>query len=96
MIVKIAVPVRTIRQKVPLPRLLVRTAALLNFQSSSLPLPNPVAKIVLMVITKPPLAKTTVIRISAVVQPLVVPEQQAPRAPQMATSIAPLVLPGPN
>ena len=61
MLVKIAMPVRTIRQKVPLPRLLVRTAALLNFQPSSLPLPNPVAKIVLMVITKPPLAKTTVI-----------------------------------
>jgi hypothetical protein len=60
-LVKIAVPVRTIRQKVPLPRLLVRTAALLNFQPSSLPLPNPVAKIALMVTTKPPLAKTTVI-----------------------------------
>ena len=61
MLVKIAMPVRTIRQKVPLPRLLVRTAALLNFQPSSLPLPNPVANIAPMVTTKPPLAKTIVI-----------------------------------
>ena len=60
-IVKIAMPVRTIRRKVPLPRLLAKTVVLLNFQSSSLPLPNPVVKIVPMVTTKPPLAKTIVI-----------------------------------
>ena len=60
-IVKIAMPVRTIRRKVPLPRLLVKIVVLLNFQSSSLPLPNPVVKIVPMVTTKPPLANTIVI-----------------------------------
>lgn len=60
-IVKIAMPVRTIRRKVPLPRLLVKIVVLLNFQSSSLPLPNPVVKIVPMGTTKPPLAKTIVI-----------------------------------
>ena len=62
MLVKIAMPVRTIRQKVPLPRLLVRTAALLNFQPSSLPLPNPIAKIVPLECIKRPLDKAVVFK----------------------------------
>jgi hypothetical protein len=60
-IVKIALPEDTTRHWGPPQSLRVKIVALLNFQSWSLPLPNPVAKIAPMVTTKPPWAKTTVI-----------------------------------
>jgi len=60
-IVKIATLEDTTRHWDPRSSLLVKIVALLNFQSSPLPLPNPVAKIAPMVTTKPSLAKPIVI-----------------------------------